>query len=45
MANLSNPSEIAREALRLLAVRRLAPSPENYRALYHEIAGTASDAG
>jgi len=45
MANLSNPSEIAREALRLLAVRRLPPSPENYRALYHEIAGTASDVG
>lgn len=40
MANPSNPSEIAREALRLLAVRRLPPSPDNYRALYHEIAGT-----
>lgn len=43
MATLSNPSEIAREALRLLAVRRLSPSPENYRALYHEIAGTLGD--
>jgi len=43
MSKLSNPSEIAREALRLLAVRRLAPSPENYRALYHEIAGTAGE--
>ena len=40
MAIPSNPSEIAREALRLLAVRRLQPSPENYSALYHEIAGT-----
>ncbi len=40
MATPSNPSEIAREALRLLAVRRLQPSPDNYRALYHEIAGT-----
>ncbi|HRD86912.1 MAG TPA: diguanylate cyclase [Accumulibacter sp.] len=40
MANPSNPSEIAREALRLLAVRRLPPSPDNYRALFHEIAGT-----
>ncbi|HCN67443.1 MAG TPA: GGDEF domain-containing protein, partial [Candidatus Accumulibacter sp.] len=40
MAKLSNPSEIAREALRLLAVRRLSPSPDNYRALYNEIAGT-----
>ena len=41
MPNFSNPSEIAREALRLLAVRRLPPSPENYQALYHEIAGTS----
>jgi hypothetical protein len=41
MPKFSNPSEIAREALRLLAVRRLSPSPENYQALYSEIAGTA----
>ena len=41
---LSNPSEIAREALRLLAVRRIAPTPDNYRTLYHEIAGTADQA-
>jgi diguanylate cyclase len=40
MTRPANPSEIAREALRLLAVRRLQPSPDNYRALYHEIAGT-----
>ncbi|WP_300335802.1 GGDEF domain-containing protein [Accumulibacter sp.] len=40
MPALSNPSEIAREALRLLASRRISPSPDNYRALYHEIAGT-----
>ncbi len=44
MPTLSNPSEIAREALRLLAVRRLSPLPENYRALYHEIAGTTDTA-
>ena len=36
----SNPSEIARETLRMLASRRMPPSPENYRAIYHEIAGT-----
>lgn len=40
MPSLTNPSEIARETLRLLVVRRLPPSPENYRDLYHEIAGT-----
>ena len=44
MPTLSNPSEIAREALRLLAVRRLSPLPENYRALYHEIAGITDSA-
>lgn len=40
MASLSNPSEIARETLRQLAMRRDAPTPDNYRRLYHEIAGT-----
>lgn len=39
MAELS-PLEIAREALRRLAQRRTPPTPDNYRALYHEIAGT-----
>ena len=39
MATLSNPSEIARETLKQLLARRMAPSPENYRAIYHEIAG------
>ncbi|MGB0128370.1 MAG: GGDEF domain-containing protein [Rhodocyclaceae bacterium] len=34
------PHEVAREALRRLAQRRIAPTPENYRVLYHEIAGT-----
>lgn len=43
MATLSNPSEIARETLRQLAMRRVAPTPDNYRKLYHEIAGTRSD--
>lgn len=43
MVTLSNPSEIAREALRQLALRRVAPTPDNYRKLYAEIAGTRID--
>jgi len=35
-----NPAEIAREAFRRLALRRVAPTPEAYRDIYHEIAGT-----
>jgi diguanylate cyclase len=42
MSDISQPSEIAREALRRLAVRRIAPTPDNYRALYCEISGDAS---
>jgi diguanylate cyclase len=44
MPTFSNPSEIARETLRQLAAKRLSPVPENYRAIYHEIAGTAGEA-
>lgn len=33
------PSEIARETLQRLAQKRTAPTPDNYRALYDEIAG------
>jgi len=40
MAEPTNPSEIARETLRQLALRRTPPTPENYLRLYHEIAGT-----
>ncbi len=39
MATLSNPSEIARETLKQLMSRRMAPSPNNYLAIYNEIAG------
>jgi diguanylate cyclase len=39
------PAEIAREALRRLAARRIAPTPDAYRDLYHEIAGTANAPG
>ena len=44
MATLTNPSEIARETLKLLMSRRMSPSPDNYRAIYNEIAGTADNA-
>jgi diguanylate cyclase len=40
MAVLSNPTDLARETLRLLATRRIAPTPENFTRYYHEIAGT-----
>lgn len=36
---MNNPSEIAREALRQLALQRIAPTPANYRAHYFQIAG------
>lgn len=36
----ASPSEIAREALRRLALSRIAPTPDNYRKLYHEISGS-----
>ena len=36
------PSDIARETLKQLAVRRLPPTPDNYQALYEEIAGHRS---
>jgi len=39
MATLTNPSEIARETLKQLLSQRLAPSPDNYRSIYNEIAG------
>ena len=34
-----NPAEIAREAFRRLATRRVAPTPDAYREIYNEIAG------
>ena len=38
------PSEIARETFKILAGKRLAPTPENYQAHYHEVAGTLAPA-
>jgi diguanylate cyclase len=43
MAELTNPTDIARETLRLLATRRVAPTPQNYQRLYQEIAGLPAD--
>ncbi len=37
--NPANPTEVARETLRRLAMRRIAPTPDNYRTLYEEIVG------
>ena len=39
MTNNKNPFEVARETLRLLAARRIAPTPDHYQTLYNEIAG------
>ena len=38
-----NPAEIAREAFRRLAMRRIAPTPEAYRDIYNEVAGIPSE--
>jgi diguanylate cyclase len=35
----ANPAEIAREAFKRLAVRRIAPTPDAYREIYNEIVG------
>ncbi len=37
-----NTAEIAREAFRQLATRRIAPTPDAYREIFDEIAGTAT---
>lgn len=34
-----NPADFAREAFRRLATRRIAPTPDNYREIYNEVAG------
>ncbi len=41
----TSPFDIAREALRQLAVRRIPPTPDNYLKLYNEIAGVATEEG
>ena len=44
MAQPSNPAVIARETLKQLMTRRMAPSPDNYRSIYNEIAGVTDKA-
>jgi diguanylate cyclase len=39
-----NPADIAREAFRRLAVRRIAPTPDAYREIYNEVAGIVEPA-
>jgi diguanylate cyclase len=39
MSEFTQPSDIARETLRRLAVRKTPPTPDNYLTLYHEITG------
>lgn len=39
MATYTNPSDIARETLKALAARKLAPTPDNYAQVYQEIGG------
>jgi diguanylate cyclase len=38
-----SPSEIAREALRQLALRKVPPTPDNYRELYFQIRGSGGE--
>lgn len=39
----TSPSEIARETLRQLAIRRVPPTPDNYRDLYAQISGIVAE--
>ncbi|MEN9658599.1 MAG: hypothetical protein RL571_2064 [Pseudomonadota bacterium] len=41
MQKLSNPTDIARETLKQLTMRRVPPTPDHYESIYHEIAGTS----
>jgi diguanylate cyclase len=43
--NPNNPTAVARETLRRLAMRRIPPTPDNYQTLYEEIAGTPGAQG
>jgi len=42
MPTFTNPTDIARETLKLLSARRLVPTPENYRKIYDEASGKPS---
>jgi diguanylate cyclase len=45
MNALAPPLEIARETIRQLALRKLAPTPQNYSELYGELSGGEPDPG
>lgn len=45
MPKLTNPTDIARETLKLLATRRILPTPDNYQKIYAEIAGLPPSEG
>lgn len=45
MIQQKNPSDVAREAFKLLAVRKLSPTPLNYQECYNEIAQIPNSAG
>jgi diguanylate cyclase len=44
-SSAQNPTELARETFRQLAVRRMAPTPDAYRLVYEEIAGNSNTPG
>lgn len=43
MQTANSPIDIARQALKQLALRKIAPTPDNFRTAYDEIAGTKSE--
>lgn len=43
MPEFTNPSDIARETLRTLSMRRIQPTPDNYQTIYSEISGLPVD--
>lgn len=43
MSDGNTPSDHARETLKALAARKIAPTPENYARMYHEISGIPAD--
>lgn len=43
MATPTQPAEIAREAIRLLASRRKPPTPDNFQRAYNEVAGLEAE--
>lgn len=43
MRKLINPTDVARETFKQLAVRRIPPTPDHYEEIYHGIAGTPEE--